>query len=71
MVSLNCEILKGTDSELLGKVLEIIDSANAEGHTVISIFTRSEYKRDLIRDWFGKLNFDVCDISDVIFELRW
>lgn len=71
MVSLNCEILKGTDSELLDKVLEIIDSANAEGHTVISIFTRSEHKRDLIRDWFGKLNFDVCDISDVIFELRW
>lgn len=71
MVNLNCEVLKGTDSELLDKVLEIIDSANTEGHTVINIFTRSEYKRNLIKDWFGKLNFGVCDVYDGVFEVRW
>lgn len=65
------EVLNETDSKLLNKVLEIVDSANAEGYAVINIFTRSKYKRNLVKDWFSKLNFEVGDISGCMFELRW
>lgn len=69
MVNLDNTIVE--NSELLDKLLEIIDSANAEGYTAISIFTRSEYKMNLVKYWFGKMNFDVCEINDNILLLRW
>ncbi len=69
MVNLDDRIME--NSELLNKLLEIIDSVNAEGRTAISIFTRSKYKMNLVKDWFGKMNFDVCEINDDILLLRW